>query len=152
MYFDAYTKRPSTCTRQCRPDPLVGAEAIARTVGNGTSLQRPGGTGQAMPFSGRTASREGVCPCGRPYRRKVDAIRVAFLPTCHSVLVQELRVTSLDEAFVNLANDAVMSVHFEVRVAGRLDADKLTGRSRRRWRRIRSREPGCGRRPWGPGP
>ena len=40
--------------------------------------------------------------------------------------MQELRVTSLDEAFVNLANDAVMSVHFEVRVAGRLDADKLT--------------------------
>ncbi|MFT4125736.1 MAG: condensation domain-containing protein [Gordonia sp. (in: high G+C Gram-positive bacteria)] len=40
--------------------------------------------------------------------------------------MQQLRATALDEAFVNLANDAVMSVHFEVRVAGRLDADTLT--------------------------
>ena len=66
--------------------------------------------------------------------------------------MQELRVTSLDEAFVNLANDAVMSVHFEVRVAGRLDADKLTRAIKEAMAAHPLREPGCGRRPWGPGP
>lgn len=34
-------------------------------------------------------------------------------------------VTSLDEAFINLAAKAVMSVHFEVRVSGRFDTDRL---------------------------
>lgn len=34
-------------------------------------------------------------------------------------------VTSLDEVFITLADKAVMSVHFEVRVAGRFDTDRL---------------------------
>lgn len=44
---------------------------------------------------------------------------------------QTLDVTSLDETFINLAAQAVMSVHFEVRVAGRLDEERLRGALRR---------------------
>lgn len=39
---------------------------------------------------------------------------------------ETLRVTTLDEAFLNLSAKAVMSVQFEVRVAGRLDPDRLS--------------------------
>ncbi|UUZ58688.1 condensation domain-containing protein [Nocardioides sp. B-3] len=35
-------------------------------------------------------------------------------------------VNPLDEVFINLATRALMSVHFEVRVAGRFDVDRLT--------------------------
>lgn len=36
-----------------------------------------------------------------------------------------LRVTSLDEAFINLAETSLMSVQFEVRLTGRLDVERL---------------------------
>lgn len=40
--------------------------------------------------------------------------------------MQQLEVTTLDEAFVALGDDSVMSVELEVKVAGRLDVDRLT--------------------------
>jgi len=40
---------------------------------------------------------------------------------------ETLRVTTLDEAFLNLSARAVMSIQFEVRVPGRLDVDRLAG-------------------------
>jgi NRPS condensation-like uncharacterized protein len=41
-----------------------------------------------------------------------------------------LRVTTLDEAFINLAAKAVMAIQFEVRVSGRLDPDRLSAAMR----------------------
>jgi len=38
-----------------------------------------------------------------------------------------LPLTSLDEAFLNLSDTILMSIQFEVRVAGRLDAERLAG-------------------------
>ena len=42
-----------------------------------------------------------------------------------------LRVTTLDEAFINLGAKAEMAIQFEVRVQGRLDADRLAAALRR---------------------
>jgi NRPS condensation-like uncharacterized protein len=42
-----------------------------------------------------------------------------------------LRVTTLDEAFINLGAKAEMGIQFEVRVQGRLDADRLASALRR---------------------
>ncbi|MBD8506746.1 hypothetical protein HT102_09630 [Hoyosella sp. G463] len=42
-------------------------------------------------------------------------------------MAQTLTVTSLDEAFINLASKVIMSVQFEVRVSGSLDEERLRG-------------------------
>jgi NRPS condensation-like uncharacterized protein len=46
-------------------------------------------------------------------------------------MTERLRVTSLDEAFINLGAKAEMAIQFEVRVEGRLDADRLAAALRR---------------------
>jgi len=46
-------------------------------------------------------------------------------------MTARLRVTSLDEAFINLGAKAEMAIQFEVRVQGRLDADRLAAALRR---------------------
>ncbi|WP_149359373.1 condensation domain-containing protein [Lolliginicoccus suaedae] len=42
-------------------------------------------------------------------------------------MAQTLTVTSLDEAFINLASKVIMSVQFEVRVSGTLEEERLRG-------------------------
>src|SRR5207249_773639 len=54
-------------------------------------------------------------------------LRVRQPPVEGLSMGETLRVTTLDEAFLNLSARAVMSIQFEVRVAGRLDADRLAG-------------------------
>lgn len=46
-------------------------------------------------------------------------------------MTQTLTVTSLDETFINLARQALMSVHFEIRVAKHFDEERLRGALRR---------------------
>lgn len=40
------------------------------------------------------------------------------------------RITPLDEVFLNLGETCVMSIQFELRVAGRFDTDKLAAAPR----------------------